>query len=208
MAMDVLATSINATATVAASIAAIISLAALLNIRKTNKRQLRAYVGLESLRLELPELNDPNYRPIQPDKAGLVVDDYVLATVKNYGTTPALDVRTQVNWHGVPFGTLIQDDFAYADAESITTPDISRVISRYAVMQQQSHVDRVPVYDASVFKKAQQREISIWMYGHIDYRDIYGRKWSREFSFIYEPWQSLEQQFVPDAHRNDERRLR
>ena len=129
MAMDVLATSINATATVAASIAAIISLAALLDIRKTNKRQLRAYVGLESLRLELPELNDPNYRPIQPDKAGLVVDDYVLATVKNYGTTPALDVRTQVNWVYVSFGTRIPADFAYADLGSKATPGIARVIS-------------------------------------------------------------------------------
>ena len=139
-------------------------------MRQTGERQLRAYVGAERMELELPGLKTANYEPTDPDKPGLVVNDYVLCTVKNFGATPALDVITQVNWVYVPFGQSLPTSFSYPDFESITAPGVERVISRLHLMQQQSHTTRVPIYDVDPFKQAEQQKVTVYLYGHVDYR--------------------------------------
>jgi len=195
---------VNAIAVAAASGAAIISFCLLREIRQSNKRQLRAYIGVGSLKLDLPGLENPNYEPIQPNKPGLVVNDCVLCTFKNYGGTPALDVKTHVSWQPIPFSQMLPDDFSYPDRESITTPGIGRVVSHLHLMQGQDHTARVPIYNVGVFRQAQQREVTVYIYGHVDYRDVFGQDWSRRFSYIYEPWQIVEQRFIPDQSHNDE----
>jgi hypothetical protein len=197
-------TVISAVAATAASAAAIISLVLLCVTRQSNKRQQRAYIGVDSIGLELPGLENPDYEPIKPDKPGLVVSDCVLCTFRNYGGTPALDVKVHINWQSISFGKILPANFQYPDYESITTPGIGRVVSHLHLMQKQDHTTRVPIYDVDVFRKAHEQKGTLYIYGHIDYTDVFGQNWSRRFSYIYEPWQTEGQQFIPDQSHNDE----
>ncbi len=169
----------------------------------SHRRQERAYLGVENIALNLPGLDNPSYQPV-PQEAGRVFDDFVLLTVKNYGNTPASNVITRVNWQTVDFGTMLDKTFSYPDYESITNPNIGRVISKFSLLQQQLRESKHPVPNVDLFGQARQKKKNLYLYGHVDYRDIYGRKWRRNFSYIWEPWQTVGSQFVPDQAHNDE----
>jgi hypothetical protein len=71
------------------------------NAKETAERQLQAYVGVERMDLKAADLNDSNYKPA-PRTPGYVLRDFLLVTLKNYGLTPAYDLRIWVNWQPMP----------------------------------------------------------------------------------------------------------
>jgi len=47
----------------------------------------------------------------------------------------------------------------------------------------------------------------LYIYGHIDYRDIYRRRWLATFCQSWEPWGTVGVEFVPYQEHNDKTEL-
>ena len=172
----------------------------LFDARQITKTQQRAYVGVESLDFVLPGL-DPSYRPTQPP-AGHIYYNFVFFTIRNAGNSPALDLQMWANWASVsPFGNYLSENFNYPLPESTDTE-----ISRSILMQQQtvSTRIRIPEDNLNLFGQAIQKMTTMFVYGKIDYRDIYGRKWCRDFAYSWEHWQTVGSTFVPAHTHNSE----
>ena len=169
---------------------------------QTAERQLRAYVGCSEIALECPNLTNPSYVPVQT-VAGLIFEDYVLLTIKNYGQTPASEVGTFVNWTSTMFATRLAIEFPYPDINSTTVGDLGPIPTHRTLFPTQVAIDKIAIPDLSVFRQAHQKQVFLYFYGHIKYRDIYNRTQDTNFCSIYEPWRPIGDQFVPVSQHND-----
>jgi len=161
----------------------------------TAEKQLRAYVGCFHIELECPNLTNPRY--VRPKiEAGLVLVDFILLSIKNYGQTPAGEVRTWVNWYSTERGHRLPIDFSYPDYDSITTGDAGTLRSFRTLFPTQEAVEKIPIGDLDVFQRAHQGLTTLYVYGRINYR-IYGGGQITEFCFVYEPLRPVGEQFTP-----------
>jgi len=173
--------------------------------RDTARRQLRAYVGINAIDIEAPNLKKAGYEVPANPPAGFIYKDFVVPLIKNFGQTPASDVLVIVNWIPVtPFGYLLPDNFPYQD---YSTSGGTTTASRFVLDPGQIHTGKVKIDKLKFFRDAQSKATSLYIYGHIDYTDIYNRRWQREFSYAYEPWRPEGDRFVPDRKHNGEKQI-
>ncbi|MGO8952085.1 MAG: hypothetical protein ACLPWS_02810 [Rhodomicrobium sp.] len=168
----------------------------------TERRQLRAYVGMHEIETELPNLHQLNYEIPDNIPPGFIHQDFVTATIKNFGQTPAQDVMTVVNWQPIiPFGAWLPDDFGYRDQDTLNTIASA---GRSVVDRDSTHFSTVNLNTLRAFRDAENKTCSLYLYGHIDYTDVYDRRWRREFCYIWEPWRPSGARFVPYREHNRE----
>ena len=173
---------------------------------RTARRQLRAYLGLLSIDVDMPHLNDHRYVIPSPPPQGHVFEDFILTAVKNYGATPAFRVSVIVNWIPVnPFGARLPDGYEYPDLN--TSPQGALFISRGIADPQKEHLGTITVDSLEAFRDAKSKGVSIYFYGHIDYQDVFKRNWRRDFCFVWEPWRPEGRQLVPYHEHNEEYRV-
>jgi len=159
---------------------------------------MRAYVGPEGIELEMPDLKNPNYAPI-PVVPGKFANNLVRVKVKNYGQTQANSTRIWLNWHFVPFGEPLPRSFAYPDMEAPLPPGIERRPSVFSLFPGQEHNFGVVVDDIGLFIAANQSKSNAYLYGHIDYIDVFNTRHVSKFCYFYEPMRPPEDQFTPCA---------
>ncbi len=155
---------------------------------RTERRQLRAYVGVHEIETELPNLKTlsyeiPDYGQFPPN---FIHKDFITIIIKNYGQTPARSVLTVVNWQPFfPFGSAAPDDFDYRDQDLLNTISTA---GRSIIDRDNTHFTTVNLNKLIGFRDASNKKCSLYIYGHIDYTDIYDRRWRREFNYLWEPW--------------------
>jgi hypothetical protein len=164
--------------------------------RNAEQRQLRAYVGIDKIEL----INDPSIQngSIAEGQAGYVFPDYLTVTMKNFGVTTAFYVSDYINFGLFPFGTQAPSDFAFADfPESFPANQPHPNIGSTTLDRDQMYPGKHALRKRSVqeFKIAGRKEQVLYLWGHINYCDIYNRKWIRNFAFIYEPWLGVGHEF-------------
>ncbi|MFZ1905197.1 MAG: hypothetical protein WAU56_07380 [Steroidobacteraceae bacterium] len=173
----------------------------------TSKRQLRAYVGVERFDVELPNLTAPKYQPL-PAAPGIVFSDFMRAEIKNYGQTPATDVSVHMNFQPVPdFGADLPADFGYPDYEAFQGTSVEVFASRQIVEPGKSIETRTVLRDISALRAAHAGKARVFFYGHIDYTDIYNRRWRKDYCYSYEWWRPEGDRFVPYKAHNEEHQL-
>jgi hypothetical protein len=172
--------------------------------RETAERQLRAYVGVQHICLKCPGLSDQNYMPIER-RVGHVNKDFIVVTIKNFGLTPAYDVRIWVNWTTTNFAESLPYGFSYQDYEIKESP--SPISSQHILQRDQQNDSNIAIFDLRPFISTQKQQSMLYIYGHIDYIDIYSRRWSAVFCQSWEPWSDAGLEFVPYQEHNGETEL-
>lgn len=157
--------------------------------------QLRACVGIEKV--------EESALPVEEADE---VHSLVEVTIKNFGQTPAYNVTGALNLYCGAWMTRLSEDFQYADAgqewpegiinfHAVETIDRDQARTRYVSFTPKGK---------EFFDGAKKRYVLLWVYGHIDYDDIYGRKWIRNFCYLFQPWAVVEHRFTPYDKHNDE----
>jgi hypothetical protein len=172
----------------------------------TSQRQLRAYVGVERIKLNGAGLSDPAYKPVDTTAAGYVHRDFLEVILKNFGLTPAYDMRLWVNWQPMPYPQRLPDVFKYPDHGATSPDQPGPTLSQNILHKDQAHTGTIAIFDLRPFISTQRQETMLYIYGHIDYRDIYGKRWQATFCQSWEPWSSAGE-FVPYTEHNDEKRI-
>ena len=98
----------------------------------------------------------------------------------------------------------LPEEFAYQDANSFG--DNLTSVSRSILDPGSDRTFTIVVNKMAPFKDAFSKKISLYFYGHINYTDIYKKKWRRDFCYVYEPWRPMAQRFVPYHEHNEEYR--
>lgn len=169
----------------------------------TSKKQLRAYIGVQDIVLKCAGFSDQNYRPIDRS-IGHIHKDFILLTIKNFGLTPAYDTRIWVNWQSTAYPQRLSDRFSYPDQGIVDENEPQVTVSQHVLHRDQSYTGIIAIYDLSPFILTKQQKTMLYIYGHIDYRDIYHRRWSATFCQSWEPWSTVGMEFVPYQEHNDE----
>lgn len=162
----------------------------------TAQKQLRAYVGVDDIDIELPSSKVENYQPVK-QSLGKLIPDYLILKVKNTGSTPAKKVTTWINWEPLAFGYQLPEDFDFKDHESNIREPFAVVKSTFSLFPGNSRETITSIDDARCFIEAQSKKKSLYLYGYISYEDIYGREHKTNFCYAYQPYASASQQFLP-----------
>jgi hypothetical protein len=145
--------------------------------RDTEKRQLRAYLAISST-------NSVTYTP---QKMDILID--------NFGLTPAKNVRVFSSWEFLPFGQVLPNDFTFADKpgcgvmanQKNMQPGVSLIMPKNAIPA--SH-DYCPDEYANLLK-AERKELNAWLYGEIDYLDVFDEPHKTTFCGLYWPFEAV-----------------
>jgi hypothetical protein len=173
----------------------------------TAQRQLRAYVGVggENFRLDLPGEKDSHYTPVNlNDPNPQIFNDFVVLTVKNFGQTPAFDVVVFCHAVATEGASLLEADFFQKMQPDRIDPNSGVFTSRFTLQPQQSAESKSAILDVRLFSAARKRKKTIYLWGHIYYRDIYQRPWRTRYCYVWEPWHPPGARFVPYIRYNDE----
>ena len=172
----------------------------------TAKRELRAYVGIDALEVESSNLTSQNYVPTTI-QAGTRATDLLLVTMKNSGQTPAQKVRVWAGWRSVRYGTFLAQGHDFqADIDGSMAQVANQrllVASERSLFPQQYYTTQVLIADLTPFRQAVQSAANLYVFGRIDYEDIFGEARMTKFCFIYEPWRPADNQFAPNHEFNE-----
>jgi hypothetical protein len=166
------------------------------------KRQLRAYVGIESLKIECGSCDSEKYTPVLPIP-GAIAKDFFRASLRNSGTTPANKLTVRINWAQTPVPQGWPNDFKFEDAPKMNIPGIVENASVAVIQPNSSYGTLGPIVDATPFIAARNKNIVLLVYGHIDYVDVFGATQWTTFCYLYEPWINQETLSTVCGRHND-----
>lgn len=176
------------------------------NAVNTERRQLRSYMGVQKIELIFRNNVKQNVG-VERGSVGWIWPDVLLVNYKNFGITPASEVYIHVNWIDLPYGMILPDDFGYIDKNDAIFEGTEPNYSYEIVDGGQGKITTVNIPNANIFKEAKSRKKFVYIYGHIDYTDIYKCRWQRSFCFLYEPWGPRSDPFVAHSQHNDEKKI-
>ncbi len=160
---------------------------------EASKRQLRAYVGIDDIEITLGDKVVQAQGITTRGEIGWTWEDTISVRIKNFGQTPAERVYIHVNWQPMKAGHQLPEDFTYNDSGVRSAREIGPTLS-FDMIDAGSFVTKIiaiqEISDIQNFNYAIDRSIYIYFYGHIDYRDIFGDLWVREFCYHWVPWAS------------------
>jgi hypothetical protein len=173
---------------------------------KTTRAQLRAYCGPAKFEYNIPKINDATFDIPNPPPAGYIFDHYLVISAKNYGSTPASNLSVFVNWQPMSFGYKLPDDFRFDDKQS------GKRISYFSstVVDPGSSYEALVVLDGkdlAILRAAKAKAAVLFLYGRIDYTDVFRRRWRRDFCVQWCPWNDGVHEFVPYEANNGERQI-
>lgn len=175
----------------------------------TAKRQLRAYVGIDDIRIESTTAEDPKFRGRRHcERAaaiGFVHRDFIVLNVKNFGQTPAYDVTCFSHLAWTRFPQRLPDGYLYErDVDVVSTAPVRSTLSRYMLESAKTHATRTIIFDPRPIKAARRRRFNLYVYGRIYYRDIYNCWWRTKFCYSWEPMHPSGPRFIPYENYNEE----
>ena len=171
--------------------------------RDIGQRQLRAYLSLIKIEVEAPDiLTDVKKTAFagQADKER----NFVWLNIQNSGETPAHDVHAFLCYLVTPFSHRPSQDHVFIVDERELRPDGRKVtIAKQTIAPDMAFKRQMTISNIETFREAHAKEISLYFYGRIKYKDIYGRDRWTNFCHLYEPWRSADQKFTPHDRHND-----
>jgi hypothetical protein len=146
--------------------------------RDTEKRQLRAYMVLTDLGVFCPDCGDKSLvTDILPN-----IKNSMRTRLENNGQTPAREVNGITNWWSIQGnGASLPADFAFPDHARTGFVSNSEI-------GKDKHKDSAEEFDQSAiatFKDAVDGRITLFIYGHVDYCDIFREPHSAAYCFVY-----------------------
>lgn len=142
--------------------------------RDTERRQLRAYIGILDGELRCTSCEQIRTGALKAPAPGYRDSDMVWLTVQNGGQTPAYDVAVYLFTKEMPFGEQLPLDFKYPDYPlSTDEPPVSHVMANPGEKPQCGIELSQDII--TQFVRAQNNLVTIYIYGHADYKDIFGR---------------------------------
>ncbi|MGP8232361.1 MAG: hypothetical protein ACLQL2_06805 [Methylovirgula sp.] len=146
--------------------------------KDTEHRSLRAYMIITDFGVACPDCGDI---ALSADTYGM--RNAILTRFENNGQTPAFQVEGITNWLPEPKANAsLPKDFAFADHKRtgfVSKSDIGRD------KHKDSAEEITDQKDIAMFKAAGDGQITMFLYGHVDYCDIFGEPHSVAFCFIY-----------------------
>ena len=174
-------------------------------MQSAERRQLRAYVGIEDISFEVMSKADPDYQPADLASSGYVRRDFIVTKTRNFGLTPAYRVTVFAYLVDTEFpNRLAADYFAQNDQDVFPTGKIRAAVTRALVQRGQSEIIKSALRDIRVIQQARDKERQIFIYGRVYYYDAYDRPWRTRFCYAWEPWHPAGERFVPYEYHNDE----
>jgi hypothetical protein len=150
--------------------------------RDTERRSLRAYMILTELGVFCPDCGDTALAP----NTLTGTRNSIRFRIENSGQTPAYDVSTVTNWvpvYDVGESVRIPADYSFADH-----PFNSDYFASKSDIGRDHHKDvagPIPDKDIVVFKDAIAKKFTLFIYGHVDYCDVFKQPHSTAFCFKY-----------------------
>jgi hypothetical protein len=161
---------------------------------QTMQMDMRAYLSVASIEILVPSIDDPAY-VAEPHLVG----DRIVVHVNNSGKTPAYNVGVTVVGLPRPAGTLLPDDFGYPETGS-TSPHFLMGTTVVGPGSTHNFVVAPGPAMAHDMPAVRARQLWLYVYGHIDYNDVFYRtrffKSSRrhtEFCWVYVQGPTAEQ---------------
>jgi hypothetical protein len=101
-------------------------------MESAERRQTRAYVGINDIRFDFLHISDTNWKAPDPlPTSGYIYEDKILVTVKNFGETPAYELRIVVNWQLLaPFGVHPPADYSFPEHAPVVPVTSSEVLDK------------------------------------------------------------------------------
>jgi hypothetical protein len=148
------------------------------------RRSLRAYVGTDTKGFRL-QCGSCETGALRPEKGPnpFYKDDFIVIAVRNSGQTPAYDLSVKGSWKELRFGEPLPKDFDYPDVND-PYPDSSMALNPN---------DTAPAgqtltpENITMVKRARNHQATIYFYGEINYRDVFGKPRVSPFCRIYDP---------------------
>lgn len=173
-------------------------------IEKTERRSLRAYVGVSRIEMECANPGDPTYVLPALTTPGVLLGDFIAVKIKNFGPSPAKRVSVFAFLRVVPGPLLLPGDFfAHNDRDTAPSGDVRISLSRLMLFPGQSAVVKVAT-DVREVRRGHDPANRAYVYGRIYYHDIYNRPWRTKFCYTWEPYHAHGQRFVPYEECNDQ----
>jgi hypothetical protein len=147
------------------------------------QRSLRAYVGTDYKMFQLKCPSCDASSP-QPTSAGAKTD-YFTVGLRNSGQTPAYDLSLTGTWKEMPFGQLLPKGFDYPETRNNNPADSGTLAVNPG--------DTIPggctltPDEIAMVKRAKDHKATIYLYGDIKYRDVFGKHRLSPYCRIYNP---------------------
>ncbi len=174
----------------------------------TAKKQLRAYVGLVKWKIELSphQMHTAGNNAIEKSSAP-IYENFVCATVKNFGPTPARDVVFVGGIISCNFGQRIPSEAFSSHNDMQAIIDAKAFVSHFTLFPSQEETTKMAILDPvaiTAIKNVKKRKAAIFIWGRFYYRDIYSRPWRTKVCHTWEPWHPFGERFVPYEEHNGE----
>jgi type II secretory pathway pseudopilin PulG len=169
------------------------------------RRQLRAYIEVQAPYINCLDCNQPNYAP-PPPTPGSENKNTITIQIINGGQTPASDIQVHTNWWPTKFGVALPADFNWPDLDTSSSGNLKPIVSVSTLGRDQQSTIATPITtknDIQIFSDVASHRGSAWVYGRVDYCDIFRRTHSKLFCFEFNavPYQQFT---VCDRHTDDQ----
>ena len=131
--------------------------------------------------LSCPNCSGKTYRP-PVLKPGTIIKDVLIVTVQNGGQTPAYNVHAYLNWGTMGYGFSLPSEFTYPDYPS----KLSLLIGVVSLNPGKDITFNFP-FDIQTVLNARAHKNNLFVYGHIDYRDVFHKRRQSQFCYLYAP---------------------
>lgn len=172
-------------------------------MQRTERRQLRAYVGVK-LSLKCKNLNNLRYKP-HAIAAGEGPEDFFIVDMTNFGQTPANNTTIWINWRPMPYPQRLPDNFSFEDINSVSAGDVRPIFIEATIFPHQTITEVCQIHDLQPFRDVIAKKVFTYVWGHVDYADIYSIKRTTTFCFQYLPRSVTGEDFIPYEEHNQAR---
>jgi hypothetical protein len=181
---DPIARIIGIVGAVIAACALVLTFWQILTIRDNAQRQLRAYIVVSDTAVICPDCGDTARSPSTLPG----ITNFAVFRMQNNGQTPAYNVSPVINWWPVKEATKsakLPADFKFEDHKQ--SADESGGISFIGKDNHRDTYRLIGSADIPLFKEAVAQQSVVFLYGHIDYCDIFNSPHSTVYCFRYVP---------------------
>lgn len=178
-----------------------------LGAEKTAERQLRAYIGVVEIDLEIPRINMVNPPNIDMTVPGASYVDFIVTRLKNFGDTPAFDVAV-FSFYTVTQGNtrLPENFFELHDVDYEPKSAVRTMMARHFLHRWQEVVSKSGFADIIPMQSAFAGQGNLYIFGRIYYRDAFHENRRTTFCYQGEIRSSRIERFVPYEKYNGEDR--
>ncbi|MGC2414761.1 MAG: hypothetical protein WA459_18955 [Stellaceae bacterium] len=155
--------------------------------RDTEQRELRAYLELTDIEVVCPDCTTVG--PVSPTR--YPGRNFIHIRFENAGQTPARAIRFKTNWWVIPSKDApLPKIFEFPDysPSGVVPAGATNIVSTSELARDKHREGNGPIdHDIARFRAATNATSTIYLYGHLDYCDVFGKPRETGFCFLYVP---------------------